>query len=277
MKSSKALRPRAHLWSDDVGAREALEATYCVAIAAASSVVLRNGTLLDRVGAAGTFSGTIHMSSTGSLTMDHAQISNSPGSAIWVDMLATAPTLNFIQSTISNNLAAGIVSGYGFVGTPVSLVADGLSLSNNKYGIYWFGAPATAFDLRNSTVSGSTAIGITVDSPAGATFKLRGSTVSGNTTDGLSLAGTMTADLGTSADAGGNNFSGNAAAGLHTSLTNQGLSVDAVGNTWAANEPAAGGVPATSALGSYPANTAVTGPKAHGKNFKIDTASTLKL
>jgi hypothetical protein len=241
-----------------------------------SSVVLQNGTALDNVGAAGTFSGAIHMSSTGSLTMDHAQISNGPGSGIWVDMLPTAPILNFTQSTIANNLAAGIVSGYGFVGTPATITADGLSLSNNRYGIYWIGAVGTAFDLRNSTISGNTAIGISVDAPTGASFKLRDSTVGGNTSDGLSLTGAMAADLGTLASPGGNTLTGNGLSGLHSG-TNAGQTMNAVGNIWGANEPASGAIPATNAQGKYPAGTTVTGPKTHGKNFKIDDASTLNL
>lgn len=251
--------------------------SVALALDGSSSAVLQNGTLIDNAGAAGTFSGAIHMVSTGSLTMDHAQISNGPGSGIWVDMLATAPTLNFIQSTIANNLAAGIVSGFGSVGTPVTITADGLSLSNNKYGIYWSGAGGTSFDLRNSTISGNTAIGIwVVDAPVGASLKLRGSTVSGNTSDGLSLTGTLAVDLGTLADPGGNTFAGNGTTGLH-SVVAAGQTVNAIGNTWGANEPAAGTIPATNALGKYPAGTVVTGPKVHGKNFRIDNVSTLNL
>lgn len=56
----------------------------------------------------------------------------------------------------------------------------------------------------------------------------------------------MMADLGTGAVAGANAFSGS-------------------------------GGPATNALGKYPASTAAAGPKAHGKNFKIDNGSTLNL
>ncbi len=241
-----------------------------------SNAVLQNGTALDQVGAAGTFSGAIHMISTGSLTMDHAQISNSPGSGIWVDMLATAPTLNFTQSTISNNLAAGIVSGAGFAGTPATITANGLSLTNNKYGIYWSSAAATSFDLLNSTITGNTNIGVTMIGVPGASFKLRGSTVSGNTVDGVTLSGSMTADLGTAAAPGGNSFTGNGTTGLHSAV-DSGQAVNAVGNTWGANEPASGTIPATNALGKYPVGTVVTGPKAHGKNFRIDNVSTLNL
>jgi hypothetical protein len=53
--------------------------------------------------------------------------------------------------------------------------------------------------------------------------------------------------------------------------------VNAVGNTWAANEAAITGVPATNASGKYPTATTVTGPKTHGKNFKMDNVLTLNL
>ena len=241
-----------------------------------SSIVLQNGTLIDNVGTPGTFEGAVHIVGPGTFTMDHAQISNAPGVGILVDNLATGPTLQLTLSTITHTVTA-IRSAYGFAGTTATVTADGLSLTNNVNGIVWYGATGASFDLRNSTISGNTASGILVDSPAGASFKLRGSTVSGNTTDGLSLAGAMTADLGTGADPGGNTFTGNGLTGLHTSVANTGLTVNAVGNTWAANEPAAGGVPATNALGTYPVGTTVTGPKAHGKNFKIDNGATLNL
>ena len=241
-----------------------------------STIVLRNGTLIDNVGTPGTFEGAVHIMGPGTFMMDHAQISNLPGVGILVDFLPTAPTLQLTLSTITHAVTA-IRSAYGFAGTAATVTADGLSLTNNVNGIVWYGAVGANFDLRNSTFSGNTAIGISVDSPAGAAFKLRGSSVAGNATDGLSLAGAMTADLGSVADAGVNTFSGNGVTGLRTGVANAGLTVDAVGNTWAANEPAAGGVPATNALGKYPAGTAVTGPRAHGKNFRVDNGSTLKL
>ena len=241
-----------------------------------STIVMQNGTLIDSVGVVGTYEGAVHIMGPGTFIMDHAQISNLPGIGILVDAFISAPTLQFTLSTITHAVYA-IRSAYGFVGTAATVTADGLSLINNANGIGWYGTAGASFDLRNSTISGNTAIGILVDSAAGATFKLRGSTVSGNTTDGLSLAGAMTVDLGTVADAGGNTFTGNGVTGLHTSVANTGLTVNAVGNTWAANEPAANGVPATNSLGKYPASTAVTGPKTHGKNFKIDNGATLNL
>jgi len=245
-----------------------------VSMVGASSLVLQNGTVLDNVGPVGTFAGAVHMSSTGSLTMDHAQITNSPGSAIWVDMLPSAPALNFSQSTIANNAQAGIVSGYGFVGTIATITADGLSLTNNNYGIYWQGAAATSFDLRNSTITSNSSVGVSVSGVPGTSFKLRGSTVSGNTVDGVYLYGSMTADLGTAAAPGGNSFSTNGTTGLHTAF-NAGQTANAAGNTWA---PGQQGADANGRYSTPPSYTPVpkTGPMG-GVNFKIDGVSTLNL
>jgi Protein of unknown function (DUF1565) len=245
-----------------------------VSMGGASSLVLQNGTVLDNVGPVGTFAGAVHVSSTGSLTMDHAQITNSPGSAIWVDMLPSAPALNFTQSTIANNAQAGIVSGYGFVGTMATITADGLSLTNNNYGIYWQGAAATSFDLRNSTITGNTSVGVSVSGVPGTSFKLRGSTVSRNTVDGVYLSGSMTADLGTAAAPGGNTFSTNGTTGLHTAF-NAGQTANAVGNTWT---PGQQGADANGRYSTPPSYTPVpkTGPIG-GVNFKIDGATSLNL
>lgn len=245
-----------------------------VSMVGASNLVLQNGTVLDNVGPVGTFAGAVHISSTGSLTMDHAQITNSPGSAIWVDMLPSAPALNFIQSTIANNAQAGIVSGYGFVGTIASITADGLSLTNNNYGIYWQGAAATSFDLRNSTITGNTSVGVSVSGVPGTSFKLRGSTVSGNSVDGVYLSGSMTADLGTAAAPGGNSFSTNGTTGLHTAF-NAGQTANAVGNTWT---PGQQGADANGRYSTPPSYTPVpkTGPIG-GVNFKVDGATSLNL
>ena len=149
-----------------------------------------------------------------------------------------------------------------------------MSLTNNVNGIYWIGAPAMNFDLRNMTITGNTDVGVFVSGLPGSSFKLRGSTVSGNAHDGVWLNGTMTAHLGTAASPGGNTFTGNGSAGLHSSA-DAGQTVDAVGNTWVSGQQGA------DANGFYLTPVTYTpvpklGPL-NGMNFKIDIPTTLNL
>ena len=247
------------------------------------TTALRNGTLIDNVGATTGFScstgGAILIGAgAGSLTMDHATLSNAAGAGICVLNnfdAANIQRIQLIQSTITKSAGAAIqsesVQGIGAIVT-----ADGLSLTNNGYGIFWAGRAGTSFDLLNTTITGSSiagGTGVFMNLPSGS-FKLRGSTVSGNAQYGMELDGSMTADLGKAGDPGANTFTGNGLAGLR-SVATAGQFVDAVGNTWI---PGQQGADANGRYSVPPSFTPVpkTGP-AGGVNFKIDSASTLNL
>ena len=257
--------------------------SQAVLVAAGGNVVLRNGTLVDNVGkavvACGTGSAMLVGGQSGRLTMDHATLSHAAGAGVCVlNNFSTSVknSLQLTQSTITQSGGAAI-QNESTQGVGADIAADGASLANNAYAIFWTGRTGTIFDLLNSTVSGSTVaggIGIYVFSAESSSLKLRGSTVSGNAQYGVEIDGNLSADLGTQSDPGNNTFSGNALAGLR-SVAATGQFVDAVGNTWVANKQGA------DANGHYSvsplfAPVPKTGP-ASGLNFKIDNATALNL
>jgi len=255
--------------------------------AAGGAVVLRNGTVLDQIGRAGALgcdgSAIIVGSSSGQLTMDRSTLSNARAAGICVlNNFSTTLTNSVVltQSTITGSVGAAI-QNESTQGVGATITAVGASLTNNGWGIFW--TRAGTFDLRNSTISGSTAAGgigagIYLFMPSGS-FKLRGSNVTGNIQHGVHLDGTqasggLTFDLGTTADPGGNTITGNGLAGLR-SVAAAGDSVNAVGNTWIPNQQ---GADANGRYSLPPTFVPVpkTGP-ASGVNFKIDNATTVNL
>lgn len=250
------------------------------------NIVLRNGTLVDTVGKAGVACGTgsamLVGAGSGRLTMDHATLSNAAGAGVCVlNNFSTSVknSLQLTQSTITQSGGAAIQNespqGVGAV-----ITADGASLTNNAYGIFWTGRTGSSFDLRNSTISGSTltggvgGIGIYLYFAELSSLKLRDSTVTGNVQYGVEIDGNLNADLGTAAAPGGNTFTGNGLAGVRSAAAT-GQFVDAVGNTWIANQQ---GADANGRYSTPPLYTPVpkTGPVS-GTNFKIDNATALNL
>jgi len=263
---------------DAVTIRNSLQPAIAM-FAFGGSVVLRNGTLIDNVGATHVggcdSGGTIVMVQANvNFTMDHSTISNSPDIAICVMNQVHNGTLNFIQSTITQSGGTAIQVEDLVFGAGATVTADGLSLTNNGgFGIFWSGSEGGIFDLRNMAITGNALGGLNLQLPAGS-LKLRGSTVSGSSQAGVILKGTiLSADLGTSASPGGNTFTGSAI-GLRSWL-NAGQTVNAVGNTWIANQQ---GADANGRYSLPPTFTPVPkiGP-ASGVNFKIDNATALNL
>ena len=255
--------------------------------ATASALTLRNGTVIDNVGDPASATGCVILTGNrdSSLTMDQATLSNAPGNGICVDANTFNPTMEPIRltnSTITHVAGAAIRSHTGGAVGP-AIVADGLALVANGWGIYWDGGAGTTIDLHNTTITGSTVsaagAGIYFDmllSPA--SFKLRASTVSGNAGDGVSLTNSAggVVDLGTSANPGANTIAGNGATGIHLGTFGGAPVVNAIGNTWGAS------VQGADAGGHYSVPAAFapvpkTGPTS-GPNFTIDNAvSTLNL
>ena len=183
------------------------------------SATLRNQTLIDHVGDAGFCApgAALVMTGTGTLTLDHATVSNGPNAAICVGSGGTdVPTVTITQSTISNMAGAAIASNTG-VSADAKITANGLTLSGNGRGIDWTSSSAaSSLDLSNLTVTGNTYNGITVSNGS---LRLRSSTVSGNGQEGgvvlrgSAIAGTF--DLGTSAEIRGRRGSDRARRGQH--------------------------------------------------------------
>lgn len=249
-----------------------------VVLSGNGSATLRNQTLIDHVGDAGFCApgAALVMTGTGTLTLDHATVSNGPNAAICVGSGGTdVPTVTITQSTISNMAGAAIASNTG-VSADAKITANGLTLSGNGRGIDWTSSSAaSSLDLSNLTVTGNTYNGITVSNGS---LRLRSSTVSGNGQEGgvvlrgSAIAGTF--DLGTSASPGGNTFVGNTGPGLN-SVVDAGVTVHAVGNTWKASTQ---GADANGRYSTAPAYAPVikSGATA-GANFNIGNPSTLEL
>jgi hypothetical protein len=107
------------------------------------------------------------------------------------------------------------------------------------------------FVVRHCDFSGAAAQGISVS--GGAQLTMRNSTVSYSGIGVHLVASNSLADLGTSADPGGNTFRNNTKYGVQSDVTGTGTAVQAVGNTWIPN------VQGADASGHYAA-AAVAGP-----------------
>ena len=257
--------------------------------ASGSALTLRNGTVVDHVGDPTNPAGcAIKTGSAGSsLTLDHSTLSNAPGVGICVeaDFSTTAKTeaITLTQSTITGVTGAAIQDAGGFGTGITNITADGLSLLGNGFGLYWT-ARTGVVDIRNSTVTGSTVasagagIYFNPQQASGMSLKMRTSTVSGNAQDGVlfSQFASSTIDLGTTADPGGNVFTGNGTSGLHVDTFGGAGTVNAVGNTWIANQQGADAGGHYSVPPAY-APVPKTGA-ASGANYRIENAvSTVNL
>ena len=276
---------QAELTLDGVTLRNWAESAF---EASNANLTLRNGTVIDHVGDSTNPAGCAVKtgSYSSSLTMDHATLSNVSGIGICVESngnTTETEAISLTQSTITNATGAAIQDIGGLGTGSVAITADGLGLVGNAYGLYWT-ARAGSIDIRNSSITGSTAttagagLFFNPQHAAGLSFKLRNSTVSNNAQDGalFSQFENSTIDLGTTADPGGNTLTGNGTTGLHIDALGGAGTINAVGNTWIANQQGA------DAVGHYsvaPAYTPV--PKtgaASGANYKIENAvSTLDL
>jgi Right handed beta helix region len=240
-----------------------------ISLAGSASVVLNNNSLIDAVGIAGNCptASAIVIAGPGNVTLDHSQISNGPSAGICVRVSGSASlaTIQVTQATIAH-MGSAIASEIG-PGSAAIVTMNGASFSNNTSGISWQGVAGTSFDIAGSSITGN-GTGISIAS-SGGSLKLRGSTVSSNTGDGMALSGGLVVDLGTSAGAGGNTFTGNTSTGLHINLTSVGPA-RAVGNTWNPN------VQGADSTGRYASPVQRTGP-ASGTNYIIGNAGLLDL
>jgi Protein of unknown function (DUF1565) len=233
-----------------------------------ASIVLQNGTLLESIGTPGDCptGSAVVVSGVNTVTLDHSQMSNLPASGICVRSGAVA-TINVLQSTINNSLTAAINAEIG-PGSTAAVTLIGSSLINNNIGIDTGFLAASTFDIESSTITGNS-FGVEM---TGGSLKMRNSTVSNNTGTGLAFFGTVAVDLGTTASPGGNTITGNTTVGLQDNANNN---IDAVGNTWTANQQ---GADANGHYSTAPSYTPVPelGPKS-GTNFSISAAFTLDL
>jgi hypothetical protein len=143
-----------------------------------------------------------------------------------------------------------------------------------QQGIYFQGGPGNSgtITLDHARVSNNGASGISLGDSV-YTVTMRNTQVTNNTSDGFgaSIETGSVVDLGTSSTAGGNTFSGNAAAStveanvdLTADLSTADLTVNAIGNTW---DPTFNGA---NASGVFPAGTTFSAPPlVSGKNVRL--------
>jgi hypothetical protein len=246
-------------------------------------LTLKNGSTISNVTTAGNFTApAILLDSFATVLLDNATFSNLKASAIVANSGTQGTNLTIRNgSTISQTGRALSLDLSG--GSTTSLVIDGASFTGNAAGMRITGSATTAIDINQLSYTGNapTQAGGTLDNQISAgNVKIRNSTIGNNGGVGLLLGNpagsTASLDLGTTASPGNNTLAGNAGVNLYV-IVNGTQTINAVGNTWNASVPAVTGVPATDAQGKYPAGTTVTGPKAHGSNFNINTGATLNL
>jgi hypothetical protein len=248
------------------------------AIDSSGQTILTNGTTLDHVGIPGdpgpqsggfnqcAADSAIVARGGSSLTLDHATLSNvaSAGICVGAVFAGTATTsIQITQSTVAHVAGAAIETywdaGIGQIppaalGPTVNI--DSTTFTDTGRALFWYRIPGAAITLSNVTVTASTAAANTGDPTANCpvaairldtvdgpmTFKMRNSTLSNNAAQGLCVEGQVpAADLGTTGDPGGNTFTGNATTGLTFIVSNTVTpqTMNAVGNTWAANQQGA--------------------------------------
>ena len=279
------------------------------ALDVSGQAILKNGTTIDHVGIAGdpgplsgglnqcTATSAILVDRGGSLTMDHATLSNVASAGICIQPAFAAANMESVQLTQSTfaHIAGAAIESY--VDTGIGQVPpaafgptigiDSTSFTDTGRAIFWFGMPGAAFTLSNVTVTASTGAantGGSTDNCKGAairfdtgtdvgSFKMRNSTVSNNAAEGVCFLGASpTVDLGTTGDPGGNSVTGNTTTGLGYYVLGTGTpaTANAVGNVWVAGQQ---GADANGRYSVAPGYAAVpkTGP-ASGVNFTIANA-----
>lgn len=247
------------------------------AIDSSGQTILKNGTTLDHVGIPGdpgpqsggfnqcAADSAIVTRGGSSLTLDHATLSNvaSAGICVGAVFFGTTSSIQITQSTFAHVAGAAIESYWDSGGGQIPPAAfgptigiDSTTFTDTGRAIFWYRIPGAAITLSNVTVTASTAAANTGDPTANCpvaairldtvdgpmAFKMRNSTISNNAAQGLCVEGQVpTADLGTTGDPGGNTFTGNATTGLTFIVSNTVTPqmMNAVGNTWAANQQSA--------------------------------------
>ncbi len=246
---------------------------------------------------------------TSHLVLDGVTIDNSgTGAGVWVGW--GAPVVDIIDSTIDTqngfgvnvegssypeaanqtvNITNSIITGNSvglrsyFYGQAVLTLTD-TEIDANTTGVVFMFTDTdegSTLDMSGGSISNNTGIGFDTTNEANKPIKLklRDVTVTGNGNHGLLLYGTAGAayDLGTFADPGNNTIqnAGNAN-GFAGIVVNTPSLVNAIGNTWLANQQTANAsgkfVPVT---GNY---VEVTGAVAAGQNYRIQQAGqTLRL
>lgn len=164
-------------------------------------------------------------------------------------------------ATTLTNVTVRNVTDDAIQGPDAQVTITGGEFSNNaRAGLEVFGG---TWSLTNVTLKSNGVMAIYLQlSQTPGVITMRGCSVIQNA-NGVYLFGQVTADLGTTAAAGGNTFQGNSQLGVQLDGNATGL-VHAVGNTWNAN------IQAADAQGKYTVAT-VPGPVAvsNGNNFSI--------
>jgi hypothetical protein len=243
--------------------------------ASPARATLRSGTSIEDFAVAGSNFNVagITLGSNAVLLMDGAHVTGGGSFAILASGGGTGVSDVGVTlrngTTLAGNGRALSLSFSG--GALQELRVDGASFTGNTNGMRVSGTAATTVDLHQLAYTGNSpgaAAGTLDNQISVGSLKVRASQISGNGGAGLVLgspSGAVAAvDLGTPADPGGNDLSGNGGTNLYT-LT--GGTVNVAGDTW---DPSTQG---SDAAGHYAAQT-VNGPQS-GKNYSASAGSAL--
>jgi hypothetical protein len=229
------------------------------------STVTISGSMLGGDGSC-TNTGVITFLSPMPLSIDSTFITGGfYGILMGVDSTSTTPVT--LTNTVIRNVQFDALGGAGVVFT-----MTGGALADNARGGMESGSGTWTF--TDVTFSGNGVFGIYLQGTAGNTIgalKMRGCTITQNRGDGIYLFDNAAADLGTTADPGGNTLTNNAGIGLDIDGNFGARLITAVGNTWNAN------VEGADAQGHYTVGT-VTGPDTNvtGSNFSVNASWSLQ-
>ena len=236
---------------------------------AASPVVvtLQNGTVFDTVGGMATPSGSlvVRVDTNATLAVTNTTVKSCAATAFGTYNNFDHTTVTLGAGTVVQDGGGGLTGGT--VGVASTVTVAGATFTNlTSRAIIATGA--ISVDISASAFSGNNR---DVELTSLSSVTLRTSTFTGTVNQArILLTNVTTADLGTTATAGGNTFSNTANSAVfgNTSST---MTVNAVGNTWNLNQQGA------DAAGHYTAGTVITSPAAAGLNFQILAGVTLVL
>jgi hypothetical protein len=222
--------------------------TSAVVMTGNPTVTLENGTLIRASAGTGGSAWSLNVNSgTATIVIDNSTITASPSTGLYVNG-GSAPSLTLRNGAVLEKSAQTGISFQGGPGNSGTLTLDHARISNNGGSGIALGDSVYTVTMRSTQITNNTADGF-----------------------GASIETGSVVDLGTSSMAGGNTFTGNAAAStveanvdLTADLSTADLTVNAVGNTW---DPTFNGA---NASGLFPAGTTFSAPPTvTGKNVRL--------
>lgn len=206
------------------------------------------------------------------VTLERCTMLNNHGHGIAIAYYSNFPThlgVTLVDTRIQDGFGTAIFNNGLTTADPgldVAILLRNTTLLGGARGII---SVIGNIDIEGGEISGMTGPGIEITaSNSPNTLRARGVTFDGDGDDAVRISSpTTVVDLGTAADPGNNLMSAIPANASAVSVLTP-IRVDAVGNTWMANEQGA------DATGHYPASTTIAGP-ANGRNYELSAGASL--